>query len=94
MTVRPTAFALPPRGPAPTLLPSPPSLPRQCTGNFHVFFLVDMQDPSEMQEAIRLNRRMVERAIAMGGTCTGEHGVGVGKKVPPRRSVPGVGRKI
>lgn len=50
-----------------------------------MFFLVDMQEPSEMEEAIRLNRRMVERAIAMDGTCTGEHGVGVGKKVLPRR---------
>jgi D-lactate dehydrogenase (cytochrome) len=32
-----------------------------------------------LEEAERLNERMVMRAIAMGGTCTGEHGVGYGK---------------
>jgi D-lactate dehydrogenase (cytochrome) len=32
-----------------------------------------------MEEAHRLNQRMVQRALAAGGTCTGEHGVGIGK---------------
>ena len=50
-------------------------------GNFHVLFLIDSSNPKDMEEALRLNTRMVERAVAMGGTCTGEHGVGVGKKV-------------
>lgn len=49
-------------------------------GNFHVFLLVDTNNEREMKEAARLNARMVERAIAMEGTCTGEHGVGVGKR--------------
>ncbi|HXZ00918.1 MAG TPA: FAD-linked oxidase C-terminal domain-containing protein [Stellaceae bacterium] len=48
-------------------------------GNFHLAFLLDMNRPEEMAEATRLNDRMVKRAIAMDGTCTGEHGVGYGK---------------
>jgi D-lactate dehydrogenase (cytochrome) len=49
-------------------------------GNFHVMYLLDPESQSELDEARRLNDRMVERALAMGGTCTGEHGVGYGKK--------------
>ena len=48
-------------------------------GNFHVTFLVDTDDEAEMARAEAINERMVHRALAMGGTCTGEHGVGVGK---------------
>jgi len=48
-------------------------------GNFHVSFFLDPERPDELAEARAVNRRMVERAIAMGGTCTGEHGVGYGK---------------
>ncbi len=48
-------------------------------GNFHVGFLVDPRRPEEIAEAARLNERLVLRAIAMDGTCTGEHGVGSGK---------------
>jgi D-lactate dehydrogenase (cytochrome) len=48
-------------------------------GNFHVDFLIDPDKPEEMAEARRLNERMVYRALAMDGTCTGEHGVGYGK---------------
>lgn len=48
-------------------------------GNFHLCFVMDPDDPDEMQRVDDVNRRMVLRAIAMGGTCTGEHGVGVGK---------------
>ncbi len=48
-------------------------------GNFHLIYLVDPGNPDEMAEAKRLNERMVLRALAMGGTCTGEHGVGYGK---------------
>ncbi len=49
-------------------------------GNFHVGYLIDPAKPAEAEEARRLNDRMVERAIAMGGTCTGEHGIGMGKQ--------------
>ena len=45
-------------------------------GNFHCLILVDPSSPSEMQEAERLNHRLVERAISVEGTCTGEHGIG------------------
>jgi D-lactate dehydrogenase (cytochrome) len=48
-------------------------------GNFHVIFVLDPDDPAEVAAATRLNRRIVERALAVGGTCTGEHGVGYGK---------------
>ncbi|HUN51153.1 MAG TPA: FAD-linked oxidase C-terminal domain-containing protein [Candidatus Sulfotelmatobacter sp.] len=49
-------------------------------GNFHLVFLVDRSKPEEIAEAERLNDRLVMRAIALDGTCTGEHGVGEGKK--------------
>ena len=48
-------------------------------GNFHLIYVLDPNRPDEIEEAGRLNERMVLRALAMGGTCTGEHGVGVGK---------------
>ena len=48
-------------------------------GNFHMLYLVDPDSPEEMAEARRLNERLVHRAIDMGGTCSGEHGVGIGK---------------
>jgi len=48
-------------------------------GNFHMLYLVDPENAEEMAEARRLNERLVYRALDMGGTCSGEHGVGVGK---------------
>jgi D-lactate dehydrogenase (cytochrome) len=48
-------------------------------GNFHLAFILDPAKPEELAEASRLNDRMVQRAIAMDGTCTGEHGIGYGK---------------
>lgn len=48
-------------------------------GNFHLVFVIDPNDPSEIEAATRINDRLVMRALAMGGTCTGEHGVGYGK---------------
>src|SRR3982075_1257669 len=48
-------------------------------GNFHLPLLVDTADPAEMRSAKILCERLVERALAMDGTCTGEHGVGQGK---------------
>jgi D-lactate dehydrogenase (cytochrome) len=50
-------------------------------GNFHCIILADPGDPAEMEEAERLNRRVMRRALALEGTCTGEHGVGM-HKVP------------
>lgn len=48
-------------------------------GNFHVMLLVDPNNPDDAVEAERINHRIVRRALALGGTCTGEHGVGHGK---------------
>jgi D-lactate dehydrogenase (cytochrome) len=48
-------------------------------GNFHLIYVLDPDSAAELEEAGRLNDRMVLRALAMGGTCTGEHGVGTGK---------------
>ena len=48
-------------------------------GNFHLLFLLDPDRPDELARAERVNARLIERALAMGGTCTGEHGVGMGK---------------
>ena len=49
-------------------------------GNFHVLMLLDPDDPAEWAESEQLNQRLVARAIAMQGTCTGEHGVGLHKQ--------------
>jgi len=49
-------------------------------GNFHTVFMVDPDSRAEIEEATELNRRMVERALRMDGTCTGEHGIGLGKR--------------
>jgi D-lactate dehydrogenase (cytochrome) len=48
-------------------------------GNFHLTIILDPADPREVEEANRLNDRLVARALSMDGTCTGEHGVGYGK---------------
>jgi D-lactate dehydrogenase (cytochrome) len=49
-------------------------------GNFHLMFLVDPAKPEETELAKTFNKRLVERALRMEGTCTGEHGVGMGKQ--------------
>ena len=48
-------------------------------GNFHLVFVIDPDSPGEMTAAQKVNDRMIARALAMGGTCTGEHGIGYGK---------------
>jgi len=48
-------------------------------GNFHLIILVDPDDEDEMHRAHELNERLIARTLAFGGTCTGEHGVGMGK---------------
>ncbi len=49
-------------------------------GNFHLLLLVDPNDSEEIARARALHARLVARALALDGTCTGEHGVGVGKR--------------
>lgn len=49
-------------------------------GNFHYVFLVNPDDPEELEQVRVLSGRMVERALRLGGTCSGEHGIGLGKQ--------------
>ncbi len=48
-------------------------------GNFHTTLMVDVSDPEDLAKAKLFMSRLVDRALAMEGTCTGEHGVGQGK---------------
>lgn len=50
-------------------------------GNFHVFILFNKNDEKEYAEAKRLNKNLLQRAIKFEGSVTGEHGVGIGKKL-------------
>ncbi len=49
-------------------------------GNFHVIFSIDPNAPEEMAEVEAINAKLVRRALDMEGTCTGEHGIGLGKQ--------------
>lgn len=49
-------------------------------GNYHAIFMVDPADPADVARARRVNDAIVAFALAHGGTCTGEHGVGLGKR--------------
>ncbi len=49
-------------------------------GNFHALLLVDPNDADEVAKAKRIAARMAERALAVGGTISGEHGIGIGKR--------------
>lgn len=49
-------------------------------GNYHILVMFDRDDPEEVEAASKLNEEVVEFALSVGGTCTGEHGVGLGKK--------------
>ena len=48
-------------------------------GNFHLMFLVDPAKPEQTELAKTFNKRLIERALRLEGTCTGEHGIGMGK---------------
>lgn len=48
-------------------------------GNFHLLVLLDPASPAELDRAKAFNERLVHRALALEGTCTGEHGIGMGK---------------
>lgn len=49
-------------------------------GNFHVFFILHPDDKPGWHKAATINDAMVEHALSVGGTCTGEHGIGLGKR--------------
>jgi D-lactate dehydrogenase (cytochrome) len=58
-------------------------------GNFHVVILIDPDDREELAAAEKMNSNLVERALAAGGTCTGEHGIGLRKRDFLARELPG-----
>jgi D-lactate dehydrogenase (cytochrome) len=49
-------------------------------GNYHVFFVLRPDDRDGWERARAVNEMMIDYALAVGGTCTGEHGVGLGKR--------------
>ena len=49
-------------------------------GNFHVLLMIDTNDKEEVKKADEINESIVQYALKRGGTCTGEHGVGIGKR--------------
>jgi D-lactate dehydrogenase (cytochrome) len=49
-------------------------------GNYHAILLVDPTDANELAKAYEINEKLVQFALSVGGTCTGEHGVGIGKR--------------
>ena len=49
-------------------------------GNFHTVILVEDERPETLEAAWALDRKIVSRALALGGTCSGEHGIGLGKR--------------
>ncbi len=48
-------------------------------GNFHSTIFIDPDDKAMLETALEFDKRLVQRALDMGGTCTGEHGIGIGK---------------
>jgi D-lactate dehydrogenase (cytochrome) len=56
-------------------------------GNFHVGYLIDPGKPEERELAENLNEKLVRRALKLGGTCTGEHGIGLHKQAFLREEI-------
>uniref|UniRef100_A0A672RCD1 Lactate dehydrogenase D n=1 Tax=Sinocyclocheilus grahami TaxID=75366 RepID=A0A672RCD1_SINGR len=56
-------------------------------GNFHCLIVLDPNDPDEVQRVHFFTERLARRALAMDGTCTGEHGIGLGKQALLREEV-------
>lgn len=48
-------------------------------GNYHILMMIDVNNPHDLAKANKVNEEIVSFALACGGTCTGEHGVGIGK---------------
>jgi len=48
-------------------------------GNFHATVFIDPGDETMLEKTLEFDKRLVQRALEMGGTCTGEHGIGMGK---------------
>ena len=77
--------------PAPT--PTRSGLPAPIVGhvgdgNFHMAFMIDPGDQAELERARQLDELIVSDALARGGTCSGEHGIGLGSASTSRASIP------
>jgi len=58
-------------------------------GNFHAVFLIKPENESEITQAHAINEKIVDHALSCGGTCTGEHGIGLGKRKSLRKESGG-----
>jgi len=56
-----------------------PAAGHVADGNFHLCILIDPDSKTEIAAAEELHGRLIDRALSLGGTCTGEHGIGTGK---------------
>ncbi|WP_293700113.1 MULTISPECIES: FAD-binding oxidoreductase [unclassified Sphingopyxis] len=54
-------------------------------GNFHIFFILQADDRASWDKARIINEAMIDHALSVGGTCTGEHGIGLGKRQAMQR---------
>src|SRR5699024_4435607 len=54
-------------------------------GNYHILLMIDPDNADDIARADKVNERIVEYSLERGGTCTGEHGVGIGKQKYQRR---------
>jgi D-lactate dehydrogenase (cytochrome) len=48
-------------------------------GNYHIVFMVDPEEPEDLARAKRIEAEQIRHALSVGGTCSGEHGIGIGK---------------
>ncbi|XP_053740541.1 probable D-lactate dehydrogenase, mitochondrial isoform X2 [Synchiropus splendidus] len=63
-------------------------------GNFHCLMVMDPSDPDELQRVQLFTERLARRALALSGTCTGEHGVGLGKRLLLREELGGPALRV
>lgn len=54
-------------------------------GNFHIFFILRTDDTASWDKARIINEAVIDQALSVGGTCTGEHGIGLGKRLAMQR---------
>ncbi|XP_075045574.1 putative D-lactate dehydrogenase, mitochondrial [Mixophyes fleayi] len=60
-------------------------------GNFHCIMVLDLSDKDEVQRVKQFTDRLARRALALNGTCTGEHGIGIGKRTLLQEEIGEIG---
>lgn len=63
-------------------------------GNFHCILLADPEDPEELLKVMAFSKQLARHALAFHGTCTGEHGIGLGKRQLLQEEVGAVGMEV